>query len=69
MRTDYLIGFLQWLEREHDIDLVIEELSDYGDGCSNLHKVSYEKQFELAKKYRRDLDASLHKRAVSTVQR
>lgn len=50
-RIDYLMGFLQWLEFEHDVDLVFEELSDYGDGCSNLHKVGHEKQLELAKDY------------------
>lgn len=51
MRTDYLVGFLQWLEREHDIDLVIKELSDWGDGCPSLHKISTEKQLDLAKQY------------------
>lgn len=52
MRTDYLVGFLQWLEREHDIDVVKEELSDYGDGCSNMHKIDYERQKALAWEYR-----------------
>lgn len=52
MNVDYLVGFLRYLEREHDIDLVIEELSDYGDGCSSLHKISPEKQLEFAKQYR-----------------
>jgi len=53
MRTDYLVGFLQWLEREHDIDIVKEELSDWGDGCSNLHKIDEERKLQLAKEYRR----------------
>lgn len=53
MNIDYLVGFLSYLEREHDIDLVIEELSDWGDGCSNLHKISEERQLQLAKEYRR----------------
>jgi hypothetical protein len=53
MNIDYLVGFLRYLEREHDIDLVIEELSDWGDRCSNMHKIDEERQLQLAKEYRR----------------
>lgn len=52
MRVDYLVGFLQYLSREHDIEFVKEEFSDWGDGNSSLHKISEERQLQLAKEYR-----------------
>jgi hypothetical protein len=52
MRVDYLLGFLQYLSREHDIDIVKEEFSDWGDGSSNLHSLSDEDVLKLAKEYR-----------------
>ena len=52
MRTDYLIGFIEWLEREHNIDLVREEQSDYGDGESTLHHIDDKTLDSLAKQYR-----------------
>lgn len=52
MRVDYLVGFIQYLEREHDVDLVKEEQSDYGDGQSTAHKLSDETILRLAKEYR-----------------
>lgn len=52
MNTSFLVGFLQWLEREHDIDIVKEEMSDYGDGEFSSHKISYDRQLQLANEYR-----------------
>lgn len=52
MRVDYLTGFIQYLEREHDIDLVKDEQSDYGDGQSASHKLSDDTILRLAKEYK-----------------
>lgn len=52
MNIEYLLGFLCYLEREHGISLVKEELSDWGDGCSSLHTIDHETQKKLASEYR-----------------
>ena len=51
MRTEYLIGFIEWLEREHDISLTREAQSDYGDGQSTVHHIDEKTVESLAKQY------------------
>lgn len=51
MKTEYLVVFIDWLGREHNIDLTREEQSDYEDGESTIHYIDDNTVERLAKQY------------------